>query len=382
MSRAINHRELSALVRTKGAEQTASHLREALEAKQIKAEDFSIRELAEHLIPDGREFVNMLAPGKSGGISMLSENAVKTTDFGNITGPVIYSKVNEGFKNPLFIGDSLVDVIPTQFSGERIPAIGQMGDKAESVTEGQPYPMVGLNEDYIDTAATVKKGLIIPVTKEAIFFDRTGLLLRRCAEVGYWLGVNKEKRIINTVTGQTGYNNYNWKGTTSNTYNAASPWANSQSNTLTDYKDIEDAQLLLDAMTDPSTGEPIMVMANAILVPTALKYTAARILNSTEVRVGDGASTTVQTISQNPLSGQSFAILSSQYVKSITTSASTWYFGDFKRAFAYMQNWPLTVSQSAENSEVDFTNDIVLRYKASERGVAQVIEPRCVVKNT
>jgi len=59
-----------------------------------------------------------------------------------------------------------------------------------------------------------------------------------------------------------------------------------------------------------------------------------------------------------------------------------WFIGDFRRAFAYMENWPITVTQSPAGSEADFTSDIVLRFKASERGAAAVINPRYVVKNT
>jgi hypothetical protein len=47
-----------------------------------------------------------------------------------------------------------------------------------------------------------------------------------------------------------------------------------------------------------------------------------------------------------------------------------------------MENWPITVTQSPANSEADFAQDIVLRFKASERGAAAVINPRYVIKNT
>jgi hypothetical protein len=59
-----------------------------------------------------------------------------------------------------------------------------------------------------------------------------------------------------------------------------------------------------------------------------------------------------------------------------------WFFGDFRKTFAYMENWPITVTQSPPGSEADFNQDIVVRYKASERGAAAVINPRCVVKST
>ena len=59
-----------------------------------------------------------------------------------------------------------------------------------------------------------------------------------------------------------------------------------------------------------------------------------------------------------------------------------WFLGEFKKAFAYMENWPITVTQSPPGSEADFSQDIVVRFKASERGAAAVLNPRYVVKCT
>jgi hypothetical protein len=59
-----------------------------------------------------------------------------------------------------------------------------------------------------------------------------------------------------------------------------------------------------------------------------------------------------------------------------------WFIGDFRRALAYMENWPITVAISPPGSEADFNQDIVVRFKASERGAAAVINPRYVVRST
>ena len=40
-----------------------------------------------------------------------------------------------------------------------------------------------------------------------------------------------------------------------------------------------------------------------------------------------------------------------------------------------MENWPITVTQSPPGSEAEFNQDIVVRFKASERGAAAVINP-------
>jgi hypothetical protein len=46
-----------------------------------------------------------------------------------------------------------------------------------------------------------------------------------------------------------------------------------------------------------------------------------------------------------------------------------------------MQNWPMQVTVQRGDSESAFKQDIVQRYKASERGVPAVMEPRAVVRN-
>ena len=41
-----------------------------------------------------------------------------------------------------------------------------------------------------------------------------------------------------------------------------------------------------------------------------------------------------------------------------------------------MENWPITVVQAPANSEAQFNQDIVVRFKASERGTPAIMEPR------
>ena len=357
----------------------------ALENKEIKPEDYSIRELFESFVEDGRELVDSWNPRRGGGITLMeSGNAIDTAAFSNITGQIVYSRVIQAFEDPSYIGDQLVETVQTQFNGEKIAGIGRLGDAAQTVNEGGIYPTIGTSEEWIDTPATTKRGFIVPVTKEAIFFDRTGLILDRAREVGQFAALNKEKRILDTVLGIT--TSYRRNGAAAiATYQASTPYINVKAtNTLVDWTNIESAELLFDALTDPNTGEVINVVPDTLIVPTALKYTARRIVRATEVQYNKGgynASSDVQrTVSANPL--QDYNILTSRLVKARTSSATTWFIGNPKKAFRYMQNWPITVIQAPNNSEAEFTQDIVARFKVSERGVPAVIEPRYMVKCT
>ena len=143
------------------------------------ASRWSIRELFEQFVPDGREAVNMLRPSSMGGFQIQeSAELVDTSMFANISGQIMYTATLQGFNAPGLIGDQLVEVIQTQFSGERIPGVGRLGDDLDVVNEGQEYPNAVLGEEWIDTPETIKRGLILNVTREAIYFDRTGVLLQ------------------------------------------------------------------------------------------------------------------------------------------------------------------------------------------------------------
>ena len=357
---------------------------EALQKKEIRPTDFSIRQLFETFVDDGREAVDSWNPRHGGKGVMLRESGVETSAFSNITGQIVYTVMMEWFDNPEFIGSRLTENVPTVLSGEKIAGVSLLGDQVESIGENQPYPRAGVSEDWIETPETTKRGVIVPVTKEAIFFDRTGQVLQHASQVSESMAINKEKRILDAVLGITSLYNRKGRGVVA-TYgdnSGSHDWDNLQaSNALVDWTDIENAELLFDAMTDPNTGEPIMVMPKQIIVPSALKHTARRILNATEIRFGDGASSTTQTVSANPVAG-SLEIISTAYVKARTSSDSTWFIGDFARGFKYMENWPATVVEAPPNSAEEFDRDVAAQFKISERGTPAVTEPRYAVKCT
>lgn len=383
----LKYRELKRRYELDGAEQTATHLSEALREGHLKPDDFSVRDLAEALVPDGREWVRMLDPRSAGSVNVLEAGgAVDVTAFLNITGQVIYSKIMEAYHQEAFVVSKLVETIPTRLDGERIPGITRVSDSIEEVGPGMPYPHLGFGEDYIETPSTTKRGFIVPVTKEAIFFDRTHLILSRAAEVGEVLGLNKEKRLIDLVIGVT--NNYNWRGTTFNTYQAATPWINTLSaNELVDWTNVDKAEQLFADILDPNTGEPVLVRGTTVLVMPAYRHAAHRVFSAAELTFTAAGSTTA-TVAANPLTGYRVHDSRLAYRRIVAsgvaaaTAKKYWFIGDFRRAFAYMENWPITVTQAPLGSEAEFNNDIVLRFKASERGAAAVINPRYVVKNT
>jgi hypothetical protein len=384
----LNYRELKRRYDLDGAEQTVRHLTEALAERDLRPEDFSIRDLAEALVPDGRQWVQMLDPRAAGGVSVLeSTDGVDVTAFLNVAGQVIYSKILDAYSQEAFVASRLVQTIPTRLDGEKIPGVSRVSDTIDEVPPGMPYPHLGFGEDYIETPNTAKRGFIVPVTKEAIFFDRTHLVLSRAAEVGEVLGLNKEKRILDVVIGVA--NNYKPNGVALDTYYASGgAWTNQlASNELVDWTDVDAAEQLFADILDPATGEPVLIRGTTVLVMPAYRHAAHRVFNAEEINyLASGAATT--TTCANPLGNYRVFESRLAYRRIVASGVAAadakkwWFIGDFRKAFAYMENWPITVTQAPLGSEADFNNDVVLRFKASERGAAAVLNPRYVVKST
>lgn len=383
----INCKELRKRFELDGPEKTVDHLTEALQNGDLKPEDFSLRDLAEGLIPDGSTKLREIDPRSGRNFSLLEGNG-ESNAFLNVAGAVIETKILESYNADVFALSKLISTIPTRFDGEKIHG-GMLPDGASEIAAGEAYPTVGFGEDYIETPNTTKRGLIVPVTKEAIFFDRTHHVLNRAAEVGEALALNKEKRILDLVLGIT--NSYKFNGIAKNTYYSGAngdPWKNILAgNTLEDWTDIDKAENMLGEQTDPTTGETLLVEPDTVLVMPQYRHIAHRLFYASEVSYSDTDSTAVSAI-PNPFS--KYKLVSSRLAfnrlktvePALTNPEKYWFIGNFAKAFAYMENWPITVAQSSSGSEADFSQDIVVRFKASERGTPAVLNPRYVAKCT
>lgn len=378
--------------------------KEALDKGEMKPEDYSIRQLFEALVEDdqgnacGREIVDDWNPNRGpqsesqSYCRLVEAGAIKSAAFSNISGQLIYSKIMEAYQQEEFAFSKMIPSYSTMFNGEKIPGIGGIGDKAQIVPEMGVYPLAGVTEDWVETPQTTKRGIVTALTKEAIFFDRTGLLLREASAVGEALGLNKEKRAIDCVIDEnTTAHRYNRKslgaiatyGENSGTHD----FDNLQtSNGLVDWTDLDNVEQLLSAMVDPNTGEPIILGGTMKLILTrGLLRTAERILTSTQLLSLAGGyvtnAATVQHVQDNPYKGK-FEIMSTQQLAARLGTDTSWFWGDPTKAFSYAENWPMTTVQAPTNSEAEFTQDIVQRYKSSERGAFVTENPRYMIKST
>lgn len=349
---------------------------------------FELRDLWEHVIPDGREFLEDYNSNGNVNLMEAAGDSVAFTDFSNITNQWLFSMVKEQLETQPFLHRSMG--IPSKFTpwqnGERVPGIGPLADDSEVVGEGEEYPTAKLSEEYIELPKTSKRGFKVNVTKEAAFGDQTGRVVSEAMSLTESMGYEEEKRFLDLITGQT--NSYKYNGNSINTYGDNSGthnWDNLiASNGLTDYTDIQNALLAWDDMTHPTTGEPIYPVGYTLLLPTDLVMKARTIINATELETVDNQANaaTLRYKSPNPLAGLPMNIASNAYVSARTSSATTWYIGDFAKAFCKIYNWLMQTDQAPMNSHLMFDRDIVMSFKVSEKSEYAVMEPRYVIKNT
>lgn len=378
-----------------GPRECRAKLTEALKQGHARPEEFSLRELAEAFCGD--QWVKALNPRNTSRYARTLTEAgegVGVSAFADITGQLVFTKILEGWKQATRVSDALFETIQTEFDGEKLPWLSHVKELSEAIHEGQPYPEASFGERWVTTPSTIKKGEIVSVTKEAVFFDRTGQMLRAAQEVGEKAGYHKEILCLRVLLGID--NSYSLNGTTYNTYNGL--WTNSQATTpLVDYTSINAAMILFSQMIDPDTQLPIYVEPKQLFVMPANLFNARHLVTATEARniypsysaTSVSAPGNVEMIGPNPL--PSLEVLSSQIAWQLLTTVgglsstaanNVWFIGDFKKAFAYMQNWPITTEVAPPQNIREFEQDIVVRYKASERGVPAVIQPANVCKFT
>lgn len=343
--------------------------------------DFRIRGLFEACVPDGREYIETYFRPHAGGYLQEAGDAVSTAMFATIQGQFLYNAILRAYQMPELIGDMLCRTMNSVEVSERIPGVTALGDQVEVVNEGDPYARAVTTERWVDTPDTIKRGLMVEVTKEAVFFDKTNLILQEASNVGRYIAINRERRILDVVLGISTVYRRNGAAATA-TYSTDNT---STSNALVDYVSLNTADTKYAGLTDPDTGEPIVSTPSHLIVPPALRNTAMRIQNAIQTNYNTNASAGTanrETRVGGDSLNHSWQIASNQYVKERTTSDTTWFYGNPMEAFVYMQNWPLTVQQEGANGPEAFERDIVARYKASERGAPGVMERLYMLKAT
>lgn len=374
-----------------------SYLRESFKAKDVRPADFDLGRLFCECF--GWNAFQSCRTDRSNLATRVMEaaGAVSTAAFANISGQIVYAQTIEAYQDEEFKFTQLIPERKSPYTFEKIAGITRIGNEVLKVGEGEPYPYASIGQTWIHSPETEKRGLIVPVTREAIFFERTGQLLDRCREVGYWLGYDRETRAIDcvidenggAVSAAVGGHRYHWRDTSIATYGDSSgshSWDNLEAtNALVDWTDVDTAEQLLNQMTDPDTGAPILAVADTLIVTKQLEKTALRIRNATEITVvTPGFATSgnpTESKVANPYGG-AFNVLSSRLLATRLGTDTSWFYGTPSKAFWYQVNFPFQTLQAPANSHDEFHRDIVMQFRADERGNYGTKEPRLMVKCT
>lgn len=388
-----SYRELSHMVNDPryGPKGTAAQLIEGLRRKDIRPNEFAIRPLFEALVPAGREILQDWSTG--GGFAestrtLLEADTVKSSQFSQITGQMVYAKTLEAYDNEEFVFTKTIPEVqtPGNLDLEKVAGISGVGNENEVVGEGMPYPGAGPVSDYIHLPPVKKRGQKVALTWEAVYSDRTGQLLQRAADVGFFLGYDKEVRIIDAicdenggaVTAVQGGHRYHWRDTTYATYQTSTPWDNvTTSNALVDWTDIEAAELTMSRITDPNTGLPILITPTHIIVTKQLEYTARYILSATSLAIHAGGYATSGTLNEMQVSNfiPKYTVLTSRLLETRMATDTDWYLCNPK-AWGYRVAIPLETRQASDNHPDNFDRDIVNQWLCREMGAAFTNDPR------
>lgn len=328
---------------------------------------------------------------------MQEAGPVMTAAFQVISGQIVYQMIMDAYKSPEFIFSRLIPERQSIYSFEKVAGISEIGDEVQTVGEGKPYPRATPAPYFQHLAETQLRGLIVDVTRQALFFDRTGVLQQRCKDVGKSGGQNREKRAVDCVIDENGGaksaalggHRYHFRNNSIATYGNNSgnhDWDNLQaSNALVDWTDIDNAEQLFNQMVDPVTAEPIVFEWKHLVCGLQLKQTALRIRNATEIIVSTPGFATSGNPNQaklgNPYANR-FEVLTSPYVENRLTTDTDWFIGDISGAFTYIVNWPDTVTTQAGGTEKEFELEIVQSHKWNGMGNYTTAEPRKQVKST
>jgi len=307
------------------------------------------------------------------------EEALDSTAFPKITGALINKVVQGAYDLEYGIADQLVTKIPSSVKDETIVGFSEdMG--MQEVEESMPYQEGSLSEKY-HKIYNRKFGRIISLTEEMVKFDQTGQMIYRAKRIGEAARSKKERICLDAVLGLvTSGNNGSWRpaGTATTLYSATStdPYSSDTLDnlggiTLSDETDLDEANALFGAFTDEN-GLPMIITPKILLTGMALRGTANKICYS-----GQSVVATAPAGSNNLYTGTT--TLASSFIDSLV-SATSWFYGDFKKQFIYTDVMPLQVLQAKAGNEKEFENDIVLRFKARFMGGCGAVSNRYVVK--
>jgi len=379
----MNGVALKKLVESHGHEEVASRLVRMLwtddAAERVSPDDFSVRELWEAFVgPVETTLTTHKALARRGFHQAPLIEAQQSSAFSVVTGNVIAAKVQAAFDEHPMVLDQLVEKQGSKTRTERFSGFQAFGG-INDVPEGQQYPETGFFDRATEGPEPPKRGAMIQLTEETVFFDQTGTVLGRARDIGKAMRRDREAYGIHAVEdlSATYYCYYPLvAGSPTRTalYRAAaagSEWYNKNVNSavivLQDWTDIDEAGALFGAMKDEA-NEPVYIEGNVLLVPRALTATALRIVGATRLETTPaftaGTDTQFTTVTPNIVQAlENVGGMPRPVTSPYLSSATTWYYGDPKSQFVEQEIFPVQVVELPP----DQRSDLVAGFRARRK---------------
>ncbi len=396
-------------------------------AGTLNPNSVSIKELAVNLLgPTDAELEdNLMLAHHAPPQVMEAGTGVVPSQFANISAfnaaviGLLEARILQAYKKPAFMISGTFENIPSKLRRLKMVGVSNIGDVSDVRDPGQRHARAQLSERYTETPQTRNRGISIEVTREAILFDYSRQLMQQAESVGESLGLRKEYLCLDVLLGI--YNPYNYNGTSYNTYSSTAQdtiggnWINEINNPIGSsnaWDAFNNVLQLWVNMVDPETGQPISIEEAQILTMPA-NYMAAEVaLQASEItRMANALAGTYWPTdaykSQNPAKGMFKLINDAKYPyayrRVIDSSSGTydpaervnpglglvgtaatglWFAGDFRKAFHWHENIPLTTVRANATDWEMADRGLVLAIFADEMGAAGVTDPRYVIKNT
>jgi hypothetical protein len=416
---------LLGLRNAKGIKHRDAEGRPVLESQTIRPDSVSLKALATAIFGEQNIERRLSCPAPQiaelegdvleAGNDIVPGNFADITAYNETVAGLLEVKILEAYNRPEFLAPQLATNIPSNKVQEKFIGISTPADAAQERKPGQQHPRAQLTERYVTTPITKNRANAVDVTREAVMFDLTRQVMEHAELVSQTLALRKEYLMLDVVLGIS--NSYTYDGTSYYTYVASGGnWVNVVNNDLTDWTCLDTDYVLFSKMVDQETGQPISVDARDLLVMPGRRALMDKILSDTQVRQGAAASTTVvgQPLGygKNPISGQWGTPLVSQYaykrlvdaasdsvtdglIEKINTqngyswtaaqkaayASGIWLAGNFKKAFVYVENLPLTITRAAPTSYEMADRGLVFSMFIDEMGIPAIREPRYVIRN-
>src|SRR5690606_22778382 len=315
-------------------------------AGKVEPEDFNFTQMANELIPQLQDL------DKNDAVEVA--NAVRSSQFPTISRVVISNTIMKAYELHMEGVDKLVsEANASRTTHETMAGFTDL-EGPEMRLEGMSYEETNFGEKDV-TIYMADFGRTISITREALFNDRTGQLLKNARTIGEKAGQHRAQMIIETIEvaprsafkePSNGSRAFVYKGTAHQApvfYNATNHTTIDgrinknlvTSNGLTNYTNIQAALLLAKQMVDMN-GDKIVVTPNTLLVPPDLEVIAWQIINGASFSpVGQGKDEAVKIYHTGNPYGKggmaTFEPMSSRFL----SSTSTWFLGDFKKQLTW-----------------------------------------------